>query len=342
MKKLLPLLLFTLPLSAFSMKEQLCKGQSGDFIVSERDKRGELLRLHTITQDSVILEEIVFPATLKLKGVKAWQEFLEQGAPGHTSWTLLEIDIKGDTLLECFSFTRSAWLEFQESDLMLLKILPLSLKPLSSYERKRIGPPPVEGQDNRKIWNPELFFDGIKKKGANCNVYGFLYPKEASPLSGKQFEIYYDAENKEFPFPYLIRITDDSNASYNIRVTDSGRGLLTALPELPRRGICFTKAKEVTEEGLFLHLSIPNYYKELQIQAIGKEKESPILLSYTRKGEAFFISQEELHKKLSKEIGYTFKVSALSPLLTSAESKETFFLGPYTQLDSKIGILKSN
>ena len=234
--------LFSPPLPAFSMKEQMERGRSGDFIVSERDKRGELLRIHTLENETLLLEEISFPSTLKISGIKGWQEWLKLGAPGHTSWTLIEINLRKGTLLECFSFTRNAFLELHENDLLLLKILSLPLKPLSPNERKKIGPPPPEGADHRKVWNPELVFDGKKKKGGQCTAFSFLYPKENSPLSGKQFELYYDAENKDFPFPYLIKITDDSNASYNIRITDSGRGLTTTVAELPRR--CMTTSNE--------------------------------------------------------------------------------------------------
>ncbi len=330
MKKVALFFLYLSSLSAFSMKEQIERGQSGDFIVSERDKRGELLRIHTLENDTLILEEIAFPSTLKLLGTKAWQEWIGQGAPGHTSWTLIEINLTHGTLLECFSFTRNAFLEIQETDLLFLKILPLSLKSLPPHERKKIGPPPVEGADNRKLWNPELIFDGKKKKGVPCNVFSFLYPKETSPLSEKQFELYYDAENKDFPFPYLIKITDDSSASYNIRVIDSGRGLATTLAELPRRAITFTKAKEITKEGVVLHLDIPSYYKGLEVFAVNQEDAITTPLSYKKESEksatTLVISKEELKKKLSPDASYTFRVSASTPLWTSAEAKEPFVL----------------
>lgn len=54
------------------------------------------------------------------------------------------------------------------------------------------------------------------------------------PLSGKRLEMYFSAKDDSFPFPYWARVTDDSNASFKIRVHDSGRGLRSPYKGLPK------------------------------------------------------------------------------------------------------------
>ncbi len=215
------ILFFINSLNALSLKDKLIKGEVGDYIVTEQNRLCSLIRLHTLTQNKLVIEEISFPEASLPKNIKEW---LTTGAKGHTSWSLIEIDLLKTTVESCFSFTKNAWLVFSDNDSFIIKILDLPLFPILEQERRRIGPPISEGPDTRKIWNPPLFFEGKKESSPQFIPLRLTYPKDGSPLSGKRIELFFNNRNN-FPFPYWGQITDESDAALKFRVIDSGRNL---------------------------------------------------------------------------------------------------------------------
>lgn len=238
MKKLLFILLFSLfskPGFALCLKEKFSNSKSGDYIVSELNGSYTLLRVHEISNNSLTLEEISFPnGTVKL-GKEEIESWLSKGAVGNTSWHLLEFDLNKDKITECFSFTRNAWLLFNENDSILIKLLSLPLKKIPDENRKKIGPRPLNGPDLRKTWNPPLIVNGKPVKSPLFEAFYVTLPNDGSSLAGKRFEIYFDKKNSKFPFPYWAQITDDSNAAFKIRICDSGENLFSPTKEMPRR-----------------------------------------------------------------------------------------------------------
>lgn len=238
MKKLLTLLLITLiskDAFALCLKEKFAHSKSGDYIVSELNHSLTLLRVHEISKDTLTLEEISFPSSAVKLGKDEIEAWLSKGAEGNTSWHLLEFDLNQDKIKDCFSFTRNAWLLFNENDSLLIKLLSLPLKKIPDENRKKIGPRPLNGPDLRKIWNPPLIVNGKPIKSPAFDAFFVTLPSDGSPLSNKRFEIYFDKKNSKFPFPYWAQITDDSNAAFKIRICDSGENLFSPTKEMPRR-----------------------------------------------------------------------------------------------------------
>lgn len=210
------------PLTALSLKDKLSNGSSGDYIITEQNHLCSLIRIHTLAPPILVIEEISFPQTMLPTDLSTW---LQSGANGHTSWSLLEIHLPTNTFKRCFSFTKDTWLLTHPDDSFLIKILDMTLNPVPEHERRRIGPPPTEGLDTRKIWNPPLVFQTKKDPTPQFTAYQFVYPKDGSPLAGKRIELFFNEAKENFPFPYWGQITDDSGAALKFRVIDSGQNL---------------------------------------------------------------------------------------------------------------------
>src|SRR3990167_10600600 len=83
-------------LTALSLKDKLSHGSPGDFIITEAQSRScSLIRLHTVTPNTITIEEISFPEKKLPKNLENW---IASGAQGHTSWTLATIDLKNNCL----------------------------------------------------------------------------------------------------------------------------------------------------------------------------------------------------------------------------------------------------
>ena len=229
MKYMLSLFLIshTFGVHALTLKSKFTHAEMGDFIVCEGRGSLSLVFIKKGDPRTVILEELAFPKGAKPKkgGVTGWQEWLNKGAPGHTSWVAIEVDLNDTGIMECFSYSRDAWLSLSSGDSFLLRLLDLKLNKIHDHERKKIGPEPLKGSDNRRMWNPPLILDGQKQTGRSFDVFRINWPRDDTPLSNKDIEIYFNQKDKLFPFPYLVRIRDVTDASLSFHVLDSGKGL---------------------------------------------------------------------------------------------------------------------
>ena len=217
------LLLLHNRLTALSLKDKMSHGSPGDFIITEAQNRScSLIRLHSVTPTAVTIEEISFPEKHLPKNLEIW---INSGAQGHTSWTLATIDLRQNVLKSAFSFTKGAWLDTSRENSFFLNILDLTLSPVPHEERRRIGPPPTEGSDTRKIWIPPLVVHGKKVSSPKFSVYRCIHPKDGSPLSGKRIELFFNQDNESFPFPIWGQVTDSSDAALKFRIIDSGQNL---------------------------------------------------------------------------------------------------------------------
>src|SRR5262249_38677008 len=136
-----------------------------------------------------------------------WQDWVAKKAPGHTSWTLYEIDRKDGKLIECFSYSKNGWLYLDESEQFLTRLLTLDLHAVPEQERKRIGPPPVQGdEDRRGLWNPPLVAEGKKIAKPSFDVYKTRWPDDSTRLSLCFIELYFRNDEPSFPFPYWIEV----------------------------------------------------------------------------------------------------------------------------------------
>ena len=122
---------FCHPLEATTiLQERLGKAKAGDYIVTESNKMISVLAIRSLTPKSLILEEIGVPAHAVNPRPASWPKWVHDLAPGHTSWSMLEIDYENHELIECYSFSRSAWVELSSQESFISTILALSLQPV--------------------------------------------------------------------------------------------------------------------------------------------------------------------------------------------------------------------
>ncbi len=275
---------------------------------------------------SVIVQEITFTQKEKRQGLIAWEKWLEEKAPGHTSWLLIEFDLKEGVILECFSFYRDAWLNLTGEDSFLLKLINTSLSPIPKERLKKIGAAPKDGVDRRKAWTPPLYYNGTKEKKPSFAPYEVLWPADGSPLAAKRIEFYFDETRPNFPFPYWGKISNAADAAYKFRVIDSGEGLFSPMKSLPRRPISFVKRPKLDSGSLKILVQAPPYYKKIELSAIDHSTSigDPLPLPFKTK-----ILEEELieiivdPKFLKDEHEYSFILHVKHPIELFLETQES-------------------
>lgn len=223
MRALLFILIFPLICFGQSLKERFYKANPGDYVVTLQAKNYSFLRVHSLKPPILVLEEISIPEEANKSSPIKWKEWAANGAPGHTSWILYEIDLEKNQLVKCYSKKKMALIYPEEADYLFPKFLNLPLRRLNDDERKKVGPAPQDGEiDRRKLWNPSLVMDGKKITKPEFEVLQAKWPNDESPLSSCFVEFYLD-QNNSFPFPYWIDIKS-SHYVFKVQVVDSGRG----------------------------------------------------------------------------------------------------------------------
>jgi len=219
------LILFYIIFSSFSLKEKIDQAQIGDFIVSQQSKNYYILFIRHLDASILQLEEISIPEA-KLKSIKnQWQDWIKQGAPGHTAWVVYTIDLKKNEMKECYSFNRKGWLSINQQEAFLIALFSLPLEPVASSQRRRIGPPPINGEiDRRAMWNPPVIINGKKGSQPNIKVFTTNWPDDDSPLAHCKLELYFDGKRPDFLFPCWIEISTP-HYTQNVRIIDSGTGM---------------------------------------------------------------------------------------------------------------------
>ena len=292
----------------FRLKERLEKAKSGDYIVTEANKMITLLAIRSNSPNTLILEEISAPVN-NLKKTPHLLGRMGQGqGPGHTSWSMVEIDLQTGQVLECYSFSRSAWIQISQNESLIATLLHLPMKSLSPDKRRRIGPPPMAGEpDVRKVWNPPFIFEGQKVENVHFDVFETTWPKDGTELANQDVSLYFDKE-KQFPLPFWIQV-ETSHATAALRTIDSGKNLPALYRSLPRRIPEFIGHHQKTDQGIRLSLKSPKYYRQFELFAIDittREKQiCPITHSLVQGEEEFLtieIDEEDLKETLQPSI----------------------------------------
>ncbi len=325
-------ILFFAQAEALTIKSKFTHAEKGDFIVCEGRGSLSLIFVKSCDPKTIIIEEISFPKSSKPKklGSSSWQEWLNQGAPGHTSWVAIEVDLTDTGIMECFSYSRDAWIALTSGDSFLIHLFDLTLHKVPDYELSKIGPPPEKGPDNRKTWNPPLIIEGKRQSNRAFDVFRIEWPKDDSPLSNKQVEVYFNQKDKLFPFPYLFRIRDTNHLSLAFHALDSGKGLISPKGDLPRRAFFLTRTNFNKEDQIELELSAPLYYKKFNLQALDStefpQTSTTIPYELHREGEKVTIKIEKavLQKKLNRDHLYSFSLSTDLPAPVSVQPRELY------------------
>ena len=217
--------IFAAPPIEITSKTFLEKAHAGDYIAAESGKMLTLILIRSIDSKTVVLEEISAP--LK-NGPRAnsWAKWIKDKAPGHSSWSILTMDLESGQILECYSFSRNTHIQISQKESLLATLLHLPLKTIRPQDRRRIGPPPLSGEsDVRKFWQPPLVFEGKRIKNPQYNVFETTWPNDGSEIDGRQVTLYFDVEMR-IPLPVWIDVAT-SHATGRFHVVDSGKNLIS-------------------------------------------------------------------------------------------------------------------
>lgn len=298
-------------LFASPLYERVEKSQNGDYIVLSINKMITVLSIRSVTPTSLILEEVSAPLGSLDPFPPSWKEWIRDFAPGHTSWSMAEIDLGKKEVIECYSFSNGSWIQPSSENSLFATLLKLPFTKVKDFERKKIGPPPLEGEkDVRKVWNPPLVVEGKKIEKAQFEVFETLWPEDASELAGEKVVLYFD-QTLRFPLPFWIDI-HTSHATFSFQVIDSGSHLPSHHRSLPKRVPEFLGAPSQTEAGLVLSLKSPKYYRSFELFAVDvttRQKQIvPIPFSLIEKeGEWVDLAIEDKHLEQLLEKGNRYK-----------------------------------
>lgn len=272
--------LFLLPIALFSnfFEDRLPNAKNGDFVVYENNKNSSMLVINQIDDEKIILEEISFPSYLKntIKDPKKW---LENKAPGNTSWRIYELSRKTLELKEAYSYTQASHLLLNDQNFFLSKFFALNLTKVSDTHRRKKGTPPKKKPDTRAYWDPPVYINGIKQK-KSTTAFSAKWPEDGSKLANEKISMYF-AEN--IFFPLWIEI-EASRVIHPFKVTNSGnRDFIKK--NLPQRRPYFTKKPYLTKDCVITELSVPKSLQPFDLVAVDATKVNSSILSISYKAE---------------------------------------------------------
>lgn len=216
------LLLVTSWVSAgMTLKDNISRAQSGDYVVVVHGKAYTLLRIIDNQNHKLSIEEITVPCALMKRG--SWQEWLDQGAPQHSSWFTYTIDLDNNKVENCYSVARQGWVDAVGYDNFLPTVLNLDFEKIPLNERRRIGGDSVGGG---KLWQPKLVYEGKKIPNIVFDGWRSRWPNDDTELSDRTIEIYLPQDQGKYIsyFPYWLQTYGAWGKAY-LRVIDSGRNL---------------------------------------------------------------------------------------------------------------------
>ncbi|MBA2369812.1 MAG: hypothetical protein H0V82_12460 [Candidatus Protochlamydia sp.] len=225
-----------LPAQRLYLKENLQRARRGDYLVIASNKTQTLMHIYDKQPNVITIEEIAVPEGRAPKRM-AWKDWIQQNAPGNTSWVMYEIDLQSGQMVRYFSFTKNGWYSIPDADNFLSKLLNLSLTKIPEDERKRAGPKSSSGPDLRPLWQPRMIVDGRPINKVQFDAWRTRWPRDSSELSGRVIEIYLPQESQVYPsyFPYWLQINGAIGRA-KVRIIDSGRGLHSPKPPLTAIG----------------------------------------------------------------------------------------------------------
>ncbi len=310
----------------FSLKERVLKSTPGDYSLFLQGKTASLLLIRERSESILTIEEISAPI-YQIKNVKL-ADWIQKGAPGHTSWITYEIDLEKNELLETFSHSRNAWLLTNEEDHFLARLLSLALKPVSYEERKKIGPAPADGEsDHRALWTPPLTLEGKLQPKPETLVYSTIWPRDESPLADKKIELYFTSDEK-YPLPFWIQLSSGMGSTF-AKALDMGKNLSSPYPTtVPRRYPEFLTSVERDEEGYYIEVKCPKYFQEFELVAIDSNNQTISIPFQVLKNSKEHLELSLDIKPLEKEVSYQIMLFPKKNQEYFAELKKSFTISP--------------
>jgi len=219
--------------NGLSLKDNLKRAQTGDYIVTSQSKTYTLLHIVSKNSNLLTIEEVSVPGSQLNLTNFSWADWLRNGAPNHTCWMSYTIDTNSGQMQDSYSYTNNAWYRVKMKDTYLPTLLKLNFTPISERERKKVSSPLSEGGTGGKVtWNPPMIVGGKRIPNVRFDAWRAYWPKDNSELSDKIVEVYLPQESERYPayFPYWLQVSGVVGSS-QMRIIDSGSGLV-----IPSRG----------------------------------------------------------------------------------------------------------
>lgn len=219
------------------LRDNLRQAHQGDFLVTLTNKNYSLLHIYSKSDNTLVIEEITAPEGKISPRFTSWQQWIMEGAPCHTSWVMYEVNLTTGNITEFFSFTRNGWSDLSTQEFNIGTLLNLQMTRVPDNMRKRIGPGTMASRRGpRPFWQPRMTVNGTLVEGVEFDAWTTTWPNDGSELSGKTIEAYLPSDTTAYLsyFPYWLQISG-MIGNAKIRIIDSGFGMTSPKPPLPKR-----------------------------------------------------------------------------------------------------------
>lgn len=304
------------------LRDNLSRARVGDFIVTDQNQTNTLLLIAGKSDRSITIQEISTPEGC-YSG--SWREWVQSGAPGHTSWISYELDPRNGRLIESFSYTKNTWCDIPAADNFLGTLLNLPLTLMPDQSRRRVG-----STDRRRVWQPKLIVDGRPVPDVSFRSWRTRWPNDGSELGSKLIEIYLPTEEGRYPsyFPYWLQVSGVIGKA-RMRIIDSGTGLQSPAPPMPKRPLAFMNNGRLEEGQLRFWLKTRPYYSDYTLAAIesgDSHKIIPLPYSIRQTEEPgtllIEVPQKVLAEKLTAGKTYRFAMHAWNHPNSGTETRD--------------------
>lgn len=310
--------------NTLTLKEKFFEAVPGSYVVLEQNKTYTFLHVFEKSSDRIVLEEVVVPASRFFRTQMSWKDWFERGGPGHTAWTMTQINLNTGQLEEIYSFVHHGWIETAKADNFISTLMNLPFKEVPTHQRKRVGPTPLPGRtDHRLLWNPRMIVNGCVVTNVPFSVWRGRWPSDGSEISHKMIEIYIpenasSPENTFYPtyFPYWLEVEGKIGGA-KVRVVDSGLNALSPMPRMPHRPPQLMNNGVFSPEGLAFEVSAPPHFKEFMV--IAEEVDAPlgntivlpaeVIVSKEQDELTVFVNKDFLEQALTPGEPYLFSLS---------------------------------
>lgn len=205
------LLLYSTLLSAdITLHDRLPSAQVGDYAVIHQGRLYTFFHIISKKGETLGVEEISIPQPIARDTIHSWVAWRQEQAPFNSSWVLYQINIPSGNIENFYSFTQKTWCTVSEEESFLHTLLKLALTPKDSTST----PPP-------------MIVQGKPIQGASLQAYTTRWPRDNSPLSDRQLDLYLPSSpptsTAPYPsyLPYWVQIEGFAGRA-KLRIVDSG------------------------------------------------------------------------------------------------------------------------
>jgi len=303
----LSLILLTAAYS-FSLKEKMLSAEKGDYVVSKQKNLVSLLFIREKQANHILLEEISTASSLIDLETIDWQNWLDQKAPKHTSWLIIDIDLENNKIIECYSPIQKQFIKTDELENFFIKLINLPLTYLEKNQQERLASYHL----HQKLWQPPFIYEK-NARPMDFSVYRTKLPKDFEHFPSKTLEMYYDKDNLLF-FPTWLQVK--GNFSFIMQTIDGGKNLISPITDIPHQKPQFDAKIYEDTTNVQLYLEKSPYYNECELLALDITQKPkkwitlPFTLKASDKAYQFIIDRKELKKRFENNHRYLFILSS--------------------------------